>query len=217
MDQTPPAESNPLSANPFLDPWNGPFGIPPFERLRPESFRPAFDAGLAEQKAEIESIAGNSEKPTFENTIDALERSGQMLDRVSSTFFNLAGADTNDDLEAIERDITPLLSRHNSEIYLNEALFWRVADLHERREELGLTAERKRVLERYHTIFLRAGAALPAEVRMSPSSTNNTAGSSNTCGNSDLNRSACRQCVVAGRPSSSPASARMKLATISEE
>jgi peptidyl-dipeptidase Dcp len=149
--------------NPLLEPWTGPFEAPPFERLSPEHFMPAFEKALTENRAEIDAIAANPEPPSFENTIAALERSGQALDRVSSVFFNLAGADTNDALEAIERDIAPILSRHRSETYLNEALFQRVEALQAQSATLGLNAEQARVLERYHIAFVRNGGGLPPD------------------------------------------------------
>ena len=99
------------SENPLLSPWTGPYGAPPFGSIQPEHFRPAFDAAIAEQSAEIAAIKANSEAPTFDNTMLALERSGKALDRVGSVFFHLAGADTNDELQAIEREIAPKLSR----------------------------------------------------------------------------------------------------------
>jgi peptidyl-dipeptidase Dcp len=152
-----------LQDNPLLRIWTAPFGAPPFADIRPEHFRPAFDAGMAEQRAEIDAIAGGAAEPDFTNTIAALERSGLDLDRVASVFFTLAGADSNDGLEAIERDIAPVLARHQNEISLNAALFRRIESAWERRDRLGLHAEQKRVLDRYHTIFVRAGARLDAE------------------------------------------------------
>ncbi|HET7679320.1 MAG TPA: M3 family metallopeptidase [Xanthobacteraceae bacterium] len=149
--------------NPLLGEWTGPFGLPPFGALKPEHFPPAFEQGLARHRAEIDAIAADPAEPNFDNTVAAMERSGTLLTRVSNVFFVLAGADTSDDLQAIERDISPLLARHDNEIYLNEALFRRIDDLHRRRHELGLTAEQRRVLERYHTHFVRAGAGLDAE------------------------------------------------------
>src|SRR6516165_5804665 len=151
--------------NPLLEPWTGPFEAPPFERLSPEHFMPAFEKALTENRAEIDAIAANPEPPSFENTIAALERSGQALDRVSSVFFNLAGADTNDALEAIERDIASILSRHRSETYLNEALFQRVEALQAQKGTLGLNAEQARVLERYHIAFVRNGGGLRPEFK----------------------------------------------------
>jgi peptidyl-dipeptidase Dcp len=146
--------------NPLLEEWTTPFEAPPFERIQPEHYRPAFDLAIAEHKAEIDTIAGNSNEPSFGNVIGAMELAGRKLDRVASVFYNLCGSHTNDALQAIERDIAPVLARHGSEILLNEKLFNRIGELHERRDELDLTAEEKRLLERYHTRFVRSGAAL---------------------------------------------------------
>ena len=148
------------SQNPLLDTWTGTFELPPFAAIKPENFQPAFDRALAAHRAEIDAIGANPAPPTFDNTIAALETGGRELDRVSNVFFVLAGADTSDAIEAIERDISPLLARHNNALYLNRALYARIADLYKRRTTLGLTAEQVRVLERYHTRFVRAGAAL---------------------------------------------------------
>ena len=154
--------------NPLLAKWAGALELPPFEAIRPGHFRPAFDRALADHRIEIDAIAENPASPDFENTIAALERSGRTLERVASVFFVLAGADTSDEIEAIERDISPLLARHNNALYLNRALYSRIADLYDRRDVLSLDAEQARVLERYHTRFVRAGAALerPAQDRL---------------------------------------------------
>ena len=146
--------------NPLLAEWSGAFGLPPFGSIRTEHFRPAFNRALAGHRAEIDAIAANPEAPSFANTIEALEKSGRALERVASLFFALAGADTSDEIEAIEREVSPLLARHNNALYLNRALYSRVADLHARRDTLSLDLEQARVLERYHTRFLRFGAAL---------------------------------------------------------
>ena len=154
-----------VSDNPLLQPWTGPFEAPPFERVEPRHFRPAFDATLKEHRAEIDAVAANPDPPTFANTIEALERSGRRLDRVASVFFNLAGAATNDELQAIEREIAPVLSRHRSETYLNAALFQRIDALKAEEGALALSAEQARVLARYHLNFTRAGAGLPPEAK----------------------------------------------------
>ena len=153
--------------NPLLAEWAGALELPPFEAIRPAHFRPAFDRALADHRAEIDAIAENPAPANFENTIAALERSGRALERVASVFFVLAGADTSDEIEAIERDISPLLARHNNALYLSRALYSRIADLY-RRDVLSLDAEQARVLERYHTRFVRSGAALerPAQDRL---------------------------------------------------
>lgn len=151
-------------ANPLLATWDTPFEAPPFELIAPEHFRPAFEAGIAAHRAEIDAIRDSGEEPSFENVVVAMERSGAMLRRVSAVFFNLAGAHTNPELQAIEREIAPVLSRHWSGIYLDEALFAKVEALHARRDALALDAEAARLLDRYHKGFRRAGAHLgPAE------------------------------------------------------
>ncbi len=151
------------AANPLLGAWTGAFGLPPFAALKPEHFPPAFQQALARQRAEVDAIAANPAAPDFDNTVAAMELGGELLNRVSSVFFVLAGADTSDALQEVERDISPLLARHSNEIYLSEPLFRRFDGLHRRRESLGLTVEQKRVLDRYHTHFVRAGAALAAD------------------------------------------------------
>jgi peptidyl-dipeptidase Dcp len=152
-----------VNPNPLLDPWTGPFEAPPFDRIEPSHFRPAFDAALNDARREIDAIAADPAAPTFANTVEALERSGRSLDRVAGVFFNLAGAATNDALQAIEREIAPVLSRLHSETYMNEALFKRVDALKAGEDTLGLSAEQARVLERYHLKFIRAGAGLALE------------------------------------------------------
>jgi peptidyl-dipeptidase Dcp len=154
-----------LDQNPLLEPWTGPFEAPPFERIEPGHFLPAFDAGLKEARAEIDAVAANPEPPSFANTIEALERSGRGLDRVANVFFNLAGAATNDEIQAIERTIAPVLARHRNDTYLNEALFKRIDALKAEQNRLGLSAEQARVLDRYHLNFVRFGAGAPADAK----------------------------------------------------
>ncbi len=157
--------SAPNDANPLLEPWTGPFEAPPFDRVEPRHFPPALDAALAQARVEIDAVAADPEPPTFANTIEALERSGRRLDKVASVFFNLAGAHTNDELQAIERDIAPVLARHRSDTYLNDALFRRIDALKAGESKLELSPEQKRVLERYHLDFTRAGAGQPPEAK----------------------------------------------------
>jgi peptidyl-dipeptidase Dcp len=151
--------------NPILADWTTPFEAPPFRDIAPEHFGEAFAASLEAHRGEIAAIAKTSDEANFGNTIEALERSGRALRRTGSLFFNLVGADANDALEAIEREIAPVLARHRNEIYLNDELFARIDALFRRRGELGLTAEQDRVLERYHTAFVRAGAGRPEQVK----------------------------------------------------
>ncbi len=159
------SQPNVGASNPLLAPWTGPFAAPPFAAILPEHFPPAFDAALAEKRGEIAAIAVDPEPASFANTIEALERSGERLDRVAAVFFNLAGAHSNDALEAIERDIAPVLSRASSEIYLNEALFARIEALHAAREGLDLTPEQARVLDLYRIAFRRNGAGLAPDAK----------------------------------------------------
>jgi peptidyl-dipeptidase Dcp len=157
----PPADA----PNPLLETWATPHETPPFAAIEPAHFRPAFDRAMAEHLAEIDAIAAAPEAPTFANTIVALERSGRPLARVSSIFYALAGAHTNDAIMAIEREMSPLIAAHYNRLYLNDGLYARIKALWDRRETLGLSAEEARVLERYDTIFRRAGAGLPAEAK----------------------------------------------------
>jgi peptidyl-dipeptidase Dcp len=152
-------------SNPLLAHWSTPFGAPPFAEIGTEHYRPAFEAALAANNAEIADIAAGPEQPTFDNTIGALERAGRVLDQVASVFFNLTGSNTSDELQAIERDMAPILSRHHTAIYLNDALFRRIDAVFARRQMLGLTSEQRRVLERYHMAFQRAGAGKPEDVK----------------------------------------------------
>lgn len=153
------------STNPFLSPSTLPYELPPFADIREEHYLPAFEQGMAEQLAETEAVAANPEPPGFENTIVALERSGDLLDRVSKVFFNRASADTGPGIQEIEARINPALAAHADAIHLNPALYSRVKELYGTRSELGLDAEALRLLERYHTRFVRAGAELTEEGR----------------------------------------------------
>lgn len=149
-----------MTANPLLTDWSTPFELPPFSDLSPELFEPAFDQAMTNARAEIDAIAGQDAPPTFENTVAALEKSGKSLTRVASTFYNLTGAHTNPDLQAIERALAPKLAKHSSDTLLNAALHDRIARLWDTRASLDLDEEQARVLERYHTMFQRAGAGL---------------------------------------------------------
>ena len=126
-----------MTENPFFENWNTPFGVPPFDRIRAQHFPPAFDRGMERQIGEIIAITGAAEPPSFANTIEALEHSGRLLDRVSRVFFNLDASNTNDALEAIARDYAPKLAQHQMRIALDPALFTRIADLYSRRPTLG--------------------------------------------------------------------------------
>ena len=144
----------------LLQDWETPFGMPPFAVIRDEDFRPAFQEAMQLHLAEVEAIANNAEAPSFSNTIEAMERAGRGLQKVSTVFFNLASSDTNDERQKIEREISPMLSKHGMAIMTNPKLFARIRALHETADTLGLTAEQRRLLERYHKRFVRAGALL---------------------------------------------------------
>jgi peptidyl-dipeptidase Dcp len=151
--------------NVFFEAWATPDGVPPFDAIGPEQFRPAYARALAEHTAEVAAIATNPEPATFDNTIAPMERSGRALDRVGNVFHLLAGAHTNDALLEIEREVAPQLARHWNAINTNAVLFKRIDTLMRDAEKLDLTSEQKRVIERYHTGFRRAGAALDAPAK----------------------------------------------------
>jgi len=142
------------------DSWNTPYETPPFEEIENEDFMPAFRAAMEAEKAEIAAIADNSEAPTFENTIEAMEQSGEMLDRVGRVFGCLNSANTNDALQAISKELAPLQAKHHDDIMLNDALFARIKQIYEQRGALDLTAEQDTLLENYYQNFVRSGAAL---------------------------------------------------------
>ena len=158
-------KAKPVRANPLLEAWTTPFQMPPFDCIKIEHFVPGLDKGFAINRREIDTIARNPQPPTFANTIDALERSGDVLDRVSAVFFNLAATDTNAEIQAIERALAPRFAKHSMRIYQDEALFARVDRLFKNRRRLKLTEEQARVLERYHRAFVKAGAGLPPEAK----------------------------------------------------
>lgn len=151
--------------NPFFEIWNTPFETPPFDRIAAEHYRPAYQRALKDHNDEIAAIRNNSDPATFDNTIAALERSGRLLTRVEAVFGNLASSHTNDELQAIELEMAPVLAQHWNAIYLDTVLFARIDDLYARRATLGLTSEALKVLERYHLDFVRAGARISGAAR----------------------------------------------------
>ena len=154
------ANESDMTDNPFLSESALPYRLPPFDRIEDAHYRPAFEQGMAEQLAEVAAIAGSSEAPSFENTIVALERSGRLLDRVARTFFSLASADTNDEINAIRAEMAPKLAAHGDAILLDADLFRRVVAVHEARNEGDLSSEEVRLVERQVRDFTRAGARL---------------------------------------------------------
>ena len=151
--------------NPLLEEWGGPFGVPAFGRIKPYHFRPAFARAFAAHAAEVAAIDGNAAAPTFDNTVAALEASGEALTRTVNVFNLLAGAHTNNAILAIERELAPLKAKHWDGILMDEGLFGRIDSLYRMRDRLVLSAEQRRMLERYYLKFVRAGAALDAAAK----------------------------------------------------
>jgi peptidyl-dipeptidase Dcp len=149
--------------NPFLSPWTTTFNIPPFAEISDDDFKPAFEAGLAEGRAAIKAIAENPDAPTFENTIAAMETCEDLLSKVLGVFYGIAGADSNETREGLQRDFGPVLADYSSEISANAALFERIETLWNGRDTLGLNAEEMRVLMLTHRSFVRSGARLSAD------------------------------------------------------
>ena len=168
-----PAEPTAAPANPLLAPWSGPYGgVPPFDEARVELLKPALEAGMAEQLAEIERIAANPAPPDFENTIAALERAGRTLDRVG-TVYGIYSSNLNDPaVQAVEREMAPKLAAFQDQITQNEALFKRIAAVYETRETAGLTPEQQRLTWLRYTNFVRAGAKLDAAAKQRLSAIN---------------------------------------------
>lgn len=151
------------SDNPFLNKYETPFEVPPFEQIKASHYMPAFLKGFEEQRAEIKSIINNPKEPDFENTIKALEYSGQLLTNVSRVFGALNSANTNDTLQAISRELSPIASKHDDDINLNDSLFQRVKSVYENKDKFKLTAEEKKVLDDTYKGFIRSGAGLSPE------------------------------------------------------
>src|SRR4029434_4131947 len=162
--EQPSAKSSPSPSvagdNPLLVESTLPYHTPPFDKIKDEHFVPAIEAGMREQLKEVDAIAASAEKPTFDNTSVALERTGRLLDRAERTFSNLNACNTNPTLQKIESDIAPQLSAHRDAIHLNGKLFARIQELYDNRDNLGLDPESAYLLERYYKDFVRAGAKL---------------------------------------------------------
>ena len=149
--------------NPFFKPYDTPYGTPPFDKIKIEHYEPAFDEAIRQHKVEIETIAANPFAPTFQNTIAAMEYSGEMLNRVSGVFFNLLSAESNDEMMMISQRLSPKLSEHSNNINLNEKLFARVKTVYDNRLTSGLLPEQIRLVEKYYEQFENSGATLSAE------------------------------------------------------
>ena len=146
--------------NPFFEPSTLPYGMPPFAEIRDEHYRPAFEKGMADQLEEIAAITASADLPTFENTMLPLERSGQLLDRVATVFYNKSSADSTDFTNELEEEIAPLLAAHSDAIRLDSQLYWRITTIHDQLDQLGLDAESRYLVERYYVEYTVAGAGL---------------------------------------------------------
>lgn len=153
------------SDNPFFKAYTTPFEIPPFSEIENEDFMPAFEQGMAEHLAEIDEIVNNPEAPTFGNTVEALERSGKLLSRVQAVFYNMTGANTNPELQKLQRDISPIISAHYDKVTLNPGLFSRIDTLWQTRDTLELTNEQQKFLQDTYKSFSRRGAKLAGEAK----------------------------------------------------
>jgi peptidyl-dipeptidase Dcp len=158
-----PASAAGVETNPFFVEWTTPFATPPFPAIKDAHFMPAFEEGMARQKKEVDAVASSAEPPTFANTVEALERTGELLTRVGNVFYALTDNNTNETLQKIEGEVAPLLAQHGDDIILNDKLFQRVKTVWEGRGELVLNAEQARLLEKTYKAFVRNGAALEGE------------------------------------------------------
>ena len=154
-----------LSDNPLLRDWDAPFGLPPFDAIRPEHFEPALREAMRVNRAELDAIAAQSALPTFDNTIAAFDRCARLLGRIEAVFYNLTASHTSPALQAVQRELAAPLSAHYSAVFKHAGLFARVDALHAQRDALALTPEQRRLLERTHLDFVRSGAKLPAEAQ----------------------------------------------------
>jgi peptidyl-dipeptidase Dcp len=150
-----------MNDNPFFLEYKTPFQAPPLDQIKNEHYIPAFMRGIEEQKKEIQTICSNAQPATFQNTVEVLDQTGDLLGRVSAVFFSIQGANTNDEIQKIANDITPLLTKHQDDIYLNEKLFQRIKTIYDQREKLGLTVEQSKLLDDYYKNFIRGGINLP--------------------------------------------------------
>ena len=149
--------------NPFLTEFQTPYGVPPFDQIKLEHYEPAFMKGIDEQNSNIQAITSNAEAPTFDNVIVAFDNSSPILDRVGGVFYNLTEAETTDELTALSMKLAPVMSEHNDNILLNEALFAKIKAVYQQKDSLQLTTEQRRLLEKTYKSFVRSGANLPAD------------------------------------------------------
>jgi len=148
------------NVNPFFSEYDTPFGVPPFDKIKVEHYKPAIEAGIKEQQKEINAIVNKRSAPTFESIIEAMERSGGLLDKVSIVFGNMTSCNTNKELQQIAKEVSPILSKHSDDIMLNKELFNRVKFVYEKKETVKLKPEQKKLLEETYKNFVRSGANL---------------------------------------------------------
>ncbi len=153
-------ENQEASPNPFFAEYGTPFNVPPFEKIEEEHYLPAFQEAMKRQKEEIRAIIDNPQEPDFENTVVALDNTGIMLEEVSSVFFNLTSSDTNEQMQEINREVSPLLSAHGDDISLDPELFARIKAVYDRKDEVELDASQAKLLEDTYKSFVRGGALL---------------------------------------------------------
>lgn len=153
------------ATNPLLQPPTLPYGLPDYTRIRPEHYLPAFRAAFEEHRREISRITMVRSMPTFENTIEALERSGELLDRVSHAFYTVSSADATPEIQAVDEQLAPLMAAHHDAVTLDGALYWRVQQVHSQLDDLDLDAEQRYLVERHHREMTHAGAALDDEAK----------------------------------------------------
>lgn len=156
-------ENADLKDNPFMEEWNTPYGVPPFDKIKNEHYLPAFEEGMRQQKAAIDEIVNNTEDPTFANTIIPLEYSDELLNKVSSVFFNLVECCNDEEMEKLADTIMPMVTRHGDDVMLNDKLFQRVKKVYENRKNENLNPEQLRLLEETYKGFVRGGANVPAD------------------------------------------------------
>ncbi len=152
--------------NPLLTPWQTRYGLPPFDRVKPEHFEPAFDIAMAAHRAELDAIATQADLPTFANTLQAFDQCGRLHNRIELLFHNLANSETSPELQAVQRAMAPRLAAHDNAIYMDAGLFARVDILYQQRQRLALDRQDLRLLERVHLDFVRAGAELQGDARL---------------------------------------------------
>ena len=156
-------DKNKTAMNPFFETYTRPYQVPPFDLIKNEHFKPAILEGIKKQEAEINVIVSNKEKATFDNTVLAMENSGKLLSKVSTVFYNLNSANTNEEIQAIAKELAPKLSAHNDNIYLNDALFKRVKTVWDNQKNFNLNKEQAKILENLYKNFIRSGANLSEE------------------------------------------------------